>query len=249
MRAVGVIPARRAATRFPNKPLALISGREMISWVIDGVKQAKTLSEVIVATDDHEIFHVADKNGAKAVMTNPDHPSGSDRVWEAVSGIECDVVVNIQGDEPLVQGVDIDLLVRSFEDSAVQMSTLGTSLKHEELFDMNVVKVIRNLQSEAIYFSRYPIPFSRMPAENLSVTELDQFTLKHIGMYGYRKAWLRSFCESHSSPLERAESLEQLRALSLGAKIKVIQTQSIFQGVDIPDDIGKVEKRIKERIK
>jgi 3-deoxy-manno-octulosonate cytidylyltransferase (CMP-KDO synthetase) len=249
VKAVGVIPARRAATRFPNKPLALIAGREMISWVIEGVKQAKILSEVIVATDDHEIFQVAQKNGAKAVMTNPDHPSGSDRVWEAVSNIDCDVVVNIQGDEPLVQGSDIDLLVGTFEDSTVHMSTLGASIKHEEIMDLNVVKLIRNLQSEAIYFSRYPIPFSRLPAGQVNVAELDHFVLKHIGMYGYRKSWLKAFCQSPVSPLEQGESLEQLRALSMGAKIKVIQTHSIFQGVDIPEDIAKVETRIKERIK
>lgn len=249
MKAVGVIPARRAATRFPNKPLALIAGKEMIAWVISGVKQARTLSDVIVATDDAEIFRVAEKNGALAVMTKPDHPSGSDRVFEAVLNLDCDVVINIQGDEPLVQGSDIDLLVRSFEDPTIHMSTLGSSLQSSELQDPNVVKLIRNINSEAIYFSRYPIPFSRFSFEDLSESERDNYVLKHIGMYGYRKSWLKTFCETPVSPLERAESLEQLRALHLGAKIKVVRTNSIFQGVDVSDDVAKVERRIKERMK
>lgn len=233
---IGVIPARFASTRFPGKPLHLIAGKPLLEWVIRGAQQAKTLSQLIVATDHEEIAELASQLGVMVVMTPADLPSGSDRVWAASQGIDCDAVVNIQGDEPLLKGELIDRLVEGFWNSESEMATLLKPLKPEDLSNPNVVKAIVNCKAEAIYFSRLPIPYTRMsPGSKIEAC------WQHLGLYVYKKSFLKLFCETAPVILEQAESLEQLRALWLGAKIQTITVDYNCIGVDTPEDVSKVE--------
>ncbi len=244
MKIVGVIPARYGSTRFPGKPLALLHGRPLIQWTIEGACKSKLLSEVIVATDDPRIKSVAEATGCKVVMTESELPSGSDRIHAAIQNIECDIVVNIQGDEPLVTGSLVDQLAQVFlEDSTIDMATLAHPINREELLSPNSVKVVLNCKDEALYFSRFAIPYSRI--NNPQDAEITA-CLKHIGMYAYTKKFLKQFCESPQSAIEVAESLEQLRALYLGAKIKVVRVQENCVGVDTPEDLKKVEELLRQ---
>lgn len=244
IKVIGVIPARFASTRFPGKPLAKIAGIEMIAWVVKGAKQSKLLSEVVVATDDARIAELAKASGAKAVMTDSNLPSGTDRIWAAIKDIDCDVAINIQGDEPLVQNEWIEKLVNPFlKDDSLEVSTLACKITAAELNSPNVVKVIRDQQNRAIYFSRFPIPFSR---KEFSESE-NKLVMKHVGMYGYRKSFLKKFCAAPPADLELAESLEQLRAMYLGAKIEVNEIVTESLGVDTPEDIQRVEKILEQR--
>lgn len=239
----GVIPARFGATRFPGKPLAKIKNKELIAWVIEGAKQSKLLDQVIVATDDERISAVAARYGVESIMTESGLPSGSDRIWAAISGKPVDIVINIQGDEPLVTGDLIDSLVQPMmTDSQLEMATLAHPISKDELRSENSVKVVINNKSEAIYFSRFPIPYSRAKPE-LPITGV----LKHIGMYAYRTDFLKKYCQTVPAELEKAESLEQLRALYLGARIKVIKTEQKSWGVDVPEDIITIEKMLAQR--
>lgn len=238
MKIVGVIPARFAATRFPGKPLTPIMGKPMIAWVIEGARQSQKLSEILVATDDQRIAEVAERSGVRAVMTASDLPSGSDRVWAAVAHLDCDVVVNIQGDEPLLSGELLDALVEPFHVSAeIEMATLGRALKEGDLLAQTTAKIVLNKRNEAIYFSRFTIPYSRVDAP-----QAGGICLKHIGLYAYQKSFLAKFCAHGPTPLELAEGLEQLRALYLGAKIRVIQVEHDSWGVDTPEDVKKIEQ-------
>jgi len=165
MKIVGVIPARYGSTRFPGKPLELLQGRPLIQWTIEGSKKSKLLSEVIVATDDERIKAAAEAVGCKVVMTDSELPSGSDRIHAAIKDIDCDVVVNIQGDEPLVTGALVDKLAQVFiDDPRLDMATLAHPISDEELHSMNSVKVVLNCRDEALYFSRFPMPYSRLKA-------------------------------------------------------------------------------------
>ena len=239
MVAVGVIPARYGSTRFPGKPLAMINGKPLLQWVIEGSKTSRKLSKILVATDDERIAKLARECGAEPVMTDSDLPTGTDRVWVAVQGIAADVVVNIQGDEPLIQGELLDRLVEPFTDKSVQMATLGRPLDQEALFANTTAKIIVNSSDDALYFSRYPIPYSRIDAKQ--EPRLDA-ALKHIGIYAYRRDFLEKFCKQAPVAIERAESLEQLRALYLGARIRVIRVSHDSWGVDTPEDVLKIEK-------
>lgn len=243
MKFLGVIPARHASTRFPAKPLALLQGKPLIQWVVEGARQSLLLSEIIVATDHDEIRKAAEAVGAKVVMTDSDLPSGSDRIHAATKDIDFDVVVNIQGDEPLVTGELIDNLAGLFQkDFSLDMATLAHPISLPELESANAVKVVLNHRDEALYFSRYAIPYSRVSgrkAPSLSAC------LKHIGMYAYTKKFLKTFCESPPAEIEIAESLEQLRALYLGAKIKVLRVKEASLGVDTPEDLAKIEKMLR----
>lgn len=237
MRVIAVIPARYSSTRFPGKPLAKIKNKAMITWVIDGAKQAKLVDEVLVATDDERIAEVVRQSGIQAIMTDSSLPSGSDRIWAAVKGLHCDVIINVQGDEPLVTGALIDSLIRPMlEDPHLEMATLAHPLSLEELKSENSVKVIVNQKSEAIYFSRFPIPYSREMAQG------EYCSLKHIGMYAYKKTFLQSYCAAPQAEIEQGECLEQLRALYLGARIKVIPVNQRSWGVDSPGDVAKIEQ-------
>lgn len=243
MKVLGVIPSRYGSTRFPGKPLALISGKPLLQWVVEGARQSQTLSDVIVATDNKEIAELARKIDVKCVMTDSELPSGSDRVWAAIKDIDCDVAINIQGDEPLISGELVDSLAAPFlEDTDLDMATLGRKLSKDDLESTNTAKIVLNHKDEALYFSRYPIPFSRN-----SFDADTNACLKHIGMYGYSKFFLQRFCEFGPVEVELAESLEQLRALYLGARIKVVKVNHESWGVDHPEDVEKIEKLLNKR--
>ncbi|MNJ92529.1 3-deoxy-manno-octulosonate cytidylyltransferase [compost metagenome] len=243
MKIIGVIPARYGSTRFPGKPLVNLLGRPMIQWTIEGAKKSKLLSDVIVATDDERIKVAAEAVGVKVVMTDSDLPTGSDRIHAAIKNENCDVVVNIQGDEPLVTGELIDKLAQVFIDEAtLDMATLAHPITEEELQSPNSVKVVLNCKSEALYFSRFPMPYSRVSAKDMGTYD---GCLKHIGMYAYTKSFLTRFCQAPPALIEKAESLEQLRALYLGAKIKVVRVKEASLGVDTPEDLVRLEKILK----
>lgn len=242
MKVLGVIPARFASTRFEGKPLKLISGKPLLKWVIEGAQNSKKINELIVATDDDRIYNLAQSCGVKSVMTASELPSGSDRVWSVAKDIACDYIINIQGDEPLLEGTLLDQLVDGLHASGTEMATLARPLKDpRELQNPSVAKLVVNQKSEALYFSRSAIPFDRQ-------NQFGQVNyLKHIGLYGYRKDFLGQFCATPPIKLELIEGLEQLRALWLGAKIKVLLTDYESWGVDTPEDVIRVEEMMKRR--
>lgn len=247
---VGVIPARYGSTRFPGKPLKLVAGKPLLQWVVEAAKTSKKLSEVLVATDDERIAELCKTLKVKVVMTDSDLPTGSDRVWQAVKSSPADVVVNIQGDEPLLRGELLDQLVQPLtEDKSLEMATLGRPLDEEALLSPNTAKIVLNNRHEALYFSRFPIPFSRQKwqeaASNAQLQKsLPETVLKHVGLYAYRKSFLEKFCAQQPVGVEMFESLEQLRALYLGARIKVVRTEFESWGVDTPEDVAKIEAMI-----
>jgi 3-deoxy-manno-octulosonate cytidylyltransferase (CMP-KDO synthetase) len=243
LKVLGVIPARYGAKRFPGKPLALIAGRPLIQWVIEGARSARRLSQLLVATDHPEIAGVAHRLGVEAVMTAADLPSGSDRVWVAAQGRGADVLVNIQGDEPLIEGAVIDALVEPFfTDPDLGMATMGRPLNAEDVSNPQTVKVVTDRAGNALYFSRFGVPFSREP-----FASAPRAALKHIGIYAYRPNLLRQFCETPPTAIELCEGLEQLRALHLGARIRVIETAHEACGVDVPEDVARVAERLNKR--
>ena len=241
MKVIGIIPARYGSTRFPGKPLALIAGKPLIRHVVERCQQAKSLAEVIVATDDTRIWEVA-QSFCRAEMTAPDHPSGSDRIAEVAARCGGDAVVNIQGDEPLIDPTVIDAVAGAL--AQAEMSTAATPIKAPAEYDNpNVVKVVVNAAGSALYFSRRTIPYLR-DAANSSVSEqMAAFPfLKHLGIYGYRRDALLRLVKFPVSPLERAEKLEQLRALENGIRIAVVKVAYDSVGVDVPADVARVER-------
>jgi 3-deoxy-manno-octulosonate cytidylyltransferase (CMP-KDO synthetase) len=241
MKVIGIIPARYGSTRFPGKPLALIAGKPLIRHVVERCQRAKSLAEVIVATDDTRIWEVA-QSFCRAEMTAPDHPSGSDRIAEVAARCTCDAVVNIQGDEPLIDPAVIDAVAGAL--AQAEMSTAATPIKAPAEYDNpNVVKVVVNAAGSALYFSRRTIPYLR-DAANSSVSEqMAAFPfLKHLGIYGYRRDALLRLVKFPVSPLERAEKLEQLRALENGIRIAVVKVAYDSVGVDVPADVKRVEQ-------
>lgn len=242
---IGVIPARFASTRFPGKPLVNIAGKPLLQWVIEQAQLAQQLDEVIVATDHIEIARLSENLGMKAVMTDSDLPSGTDRIYAATKDMQAEIVINIQGDEPMLNPEWIDMLVLALKANPnSSMSTLAHPISEEDLENKNAVKVILNEQQQAIYFSRWPIPFSR---KKMSDFPQQKFCMKHIGMYGYRSNFLKEFCQHPPSEIEQSESLEQLRALSMGASIQVISVAEASVGVDTPEDALKVEEYLKRK--
>ena len=244
---VAIIPARYESNRFRGKPLAKIDGKPMIQHVVERAKQVSLLSRVVVATDDQRIGDCVESFGGEYVLTRNDHVSGSDRLAEAAElvGIsEHDVVVNIQGDQPLfppevVEQVAMPLL----EDPALPMSTLIYKIiREEEINDPNHVKTVFDRDSYALYFSRSPIPFQRNPEDNISPTYY-----KHLGFYAYRKGFLLTFVALPEGEWERFEKLEQLRALEYGYKIKVVLTEHDSIEVDTPEDLVRVEEFLKQQ--
>jgi len=242
---IGIIPARYASTRFPGKPLALIAGKPLIQHVVEQCQKAKSLSEVIVATDDTRIWEVA-QVFCRAEMTSPDHPSGTDRLAEVIRRCDCDAAVNIQGDEPLIDPAVIDSVAGALADA--EMSTAATPIRSEEEFESpNVVKVVVNSAGRALYFSRRTIPFVRDAASATVAGQLAAFPfLKHIGIYGYRREALLRLVEFPVSSLEQAEKLEQLRALENGMSIAVVRVDYDSIGVDVSADVRRVEKILVE---
>jgi 3-deoxy-manno-octulosonate cytidylyltransferase (CMP-KDO synthetase) len=242
---VGIVPARYASTRFPGKPLALIAGKPLIQHVVERCRLAKSLSEVIVATDDTRIREVAEKF-CRVEMTAAEHPSGSDRIAEVAARCECEAVVNIQGDEPLIDPRVIDSVAGALSES--EMSTAATAIRSLEEYDNpNVVKVVVNGAGRALYFSRRTIPYLREAASRSATAQLAAFPfLKHLGIYGYRRETLLQLVKFPVSPLEQAEKLEQLRALENGIGIAVVTVDYDSVGVDVPGDVGRVEGLLKQ---
>ena len=240
-RVLGIIPARYASTRFPGKPLAPIVGKPLLQHVIERCQKAKSLSDIIVATDDSRIAQVAQKF-CRVEMTSASHPSGSDRIAEVVARCECDAVINIQGDEPLIDPDVIDAVAKAL--SAEQMSTAAAPIRStEELENPNVVKVVVSGSGRALYFSRRTIPYLREAASGSASEQLAAFPfLKHVGIYGYRREALLRLVKCPASALEKAERLEQLRALENGIPIAVVQVDYDGVGVDVPEDVARVER-------
>jgi 3-deoxy-manno-octulosonate cytidylyltransferase (CMP-KDO synthetase) len=238
---LGIIPARYASTRFPGKSLHPIAGKPLIQHVVERCRLAKSLSEVIVATDDQRIADVA-KKFSRVEMTSDRHPSGTDRIAEVVWRCECDAVVNIQGDEPLIDPAVVDAVAQALADS--QMSTAATPIRDPaEYENANVVKVVVNAAGRALYFSRRTIPFVRDAASRPVAEQLAAFPfLKHLGIYGYRRETLLKLVKFPLSPLEAAEKLEQLRALDNGIEIAVVKVLYDSVGVDVPGDVERVER-------
>ncbi len=237
MKVICVIPARFASTRLPGKPLALIAGKPMIQHVYTKACQAKLPEEVIVATDDQKVVEVVQGFGGNVVMTSSEHPSGTDRLAEvALNYPDVDVIVNVQGDEPMITPQVIDALAEAFiKDPNLSMATLKTLMEPEEYDNPNVVKVITDLNDYALYFSRSLVPYPRKKTADFKV-------YKHIGIYAYRRDFLLQYAVLEPTPLEQIESLEQLRVLENGFKIKVINSDFHGIGIDTKEDFEAVNK-------
>lgn len=246
MRIIGIIPARYASTRFPGKPLVPIAGKPLIQRVVEQCRKATALADVIVATDDQRIFEAA-ATFCRVQMTRSDHPSGSDRIAEVARRLTCDAVVNIQGDEPLIDPAAIDQVARATASSP--MSTAATPIGNPQEYDNpNVVKVVVNQAGHALYFSRRTIPFVRDAAGRSVPEQMAAFPfLKHLGLYGYRRETLLELVGFPVSPLEAAEKLEQLRALDHGISIAVVRVEHDSTGVDVPSDVERVEQLLRAR--
>ncbi len=248
---IAIIPARFGSTRFPGKSLVPIQDKPMIQWVYERTRMSRLIDHVIVATDDERIMKAVSSFGGEAVMTSSSHATGTDRVAEVVQRIECDIVVNVQGDEPLIQAAMIDEAISPLLlDPSVPMATLCKKIERkEEAFDPNTVKVVFDKNGFALYFSRAPIPWSRdgwTGKMSFSDLSLDGPMFKHIGLYVYRRDFLLDYSKMQQTTLEAMEKLEQLRVLEHGCKIKVIATEHESFGVDIPDDLSKILQRLKE---
>jgi len=238
MKIVGIIPARYASSRFPGKPLIDLKGKSMIQRVYEGAKKSELLDEVIVATDDQRIYDEVVRFGGNVKMTSESHTTGTDRCGEVAEELNVDVVVNIQGDEPLIDYRQLDQLCSAFNDSTVGIATLGINqVTEEDLQNTNRVKLVCDKNGDALYFSRSAIPNS----ENGKADIVKSFPLfRHIGVYAYRKSTLSELIELPKSDLEQVESLEQLRWLYNGYKVRVVETEIETPNIDTPDDIEKV---------
>lgn len=240
MKILGVIPSRFASTRLPGKPMIKIGEKTMIQRVYEQVLKSKYITEVIVATDDNRIFDHVNNFGGKAIITSENHPSGTDRCQEIVANLtqNYDFVINIQGDEPFIQPEQIDLVASQLNKN-IEIATLYKKItSSEELFNPNTPKVIKNEKNEALYFSRHPIPYFRGKKSEDWI--LQHTYLKHIGLYAYRTDVLAKITKLQPSLLEIAESLEQLRWLENGFKIKLIETELETFGIDCAEDLEKI---------
>jgi 3-deoxy-manno-octulosonate cytidylyltransferase (CMP-KDO synthetase) len=231
-----MIPARMASTRLPNKPILKIAGKPMIQWVYEHASAAKLIDEVIVATPDREIFDCVQSFGGRAAMTSNEHRSGTDRLAEAARRLESDLIVNIQGDEPLLDPTAVDLLAQSMIESpdASMGSMMCPIIDGSETADPSVVKVVVDRDNYALYFSRSEIPYPRNPDGARA--------FKHIGIYAYRRHFLLAYAAMDPTPLETTESLEQLRALENGHRIKMVETDFSPTSVDTPEDLERVRE-------
>ncbi|MCX6338363.1 MAG: 3-deoxy-manno-octulosonate cytidylyltransferase [Candidatus Aureabacteria bacterium] len=236
--AVGIIPARYGSSRLPGKALEAIGGKPLVQLVCESAMKARCIDRVVVATDDQRIVDAVTRFGGKAVLTSPEHRSGSDRIAEAAAGIDCDIVVNIQGDEPMIRGETIDAVVSALVgEPLLNVATVATPLTGaHDADDPNIVKVVRDLQGNALYFSRARIPYTRDDARG------NGCSLKHIGLYAYRKEFLLRFTRWPQTELELREKLEQLRILEHGVSIRVLETPYDSIGVDTPEDLERVRK-------
>ena len=240
-RIIGIIPARYESSRFPGKPLADLGGKPMIQHVVERASRAALLDEVLVATDDRRILEAVQAFGGTAVLTSPAHPSGTDRIAEVVRDRPCDLVVNIQGDEPLLDATVIDQTVEPLiRDASIAMGTVARPMGADEAADPSKVKVILDRQGFALYFSRARIPYirDRVPAG------MERPYLLHMGLYVYRRETLLHLASLPPTPVEQSERLEQLRALEHGIRIRVVITEHDSFGVDTPADLERVRRLI-----
>ncbi|MCM8774185.1 MAG: 3-deoxy-manno-octulosonate cytidylyltransferase [Candidatus Omnitrophica bacterium] len=237
MNVIGVIPARLKSTRLPNKLIRKILGKPIIQWTWERAKESTLLDRLVIACDSQEIESIAKGFGAEVIFTSPEHISGTDRIAEVVREIDVKIVINIQGDEPLIHPSVIDELASCMlQDKTLVMVTVKKRIENdEEISDPNVVKVVTDKNNFALYFSRFPIPYNRERREEMRY-------YKHIGIYAYTKDFLYTFKNLPKSYLEEREKLEQLRALEAGYKIKVIETNFDSYGIDVEEDLEKVEK-------
>ncbi len=242
MRVLCVIPARYSSTRLPGKPLADIAGKPMIQRVYERACQAALPEKVLIATDHELVRDAVAAFGGEAVMTAADHPSGTDRLAEvAKRHPEAEIIVNVQGDEPLIEPSVIDRLAQALlDDPSVAMATLATPMHSEDYDKPSAVKVVTDLSGFALYFSRSRIPYPRQADPDVPVWQ-------HIGIYAYRRDFLLAFAELAPTPLEKVESLEQLRALEHGYRIKVLNTDFVSIGVDTPEDLERVNRLFKKK--
>lgn len=244
MRRIVIIPSRYGSSRFPGKPLALICGKPMIQWVCENVSSVECVDSVYVATDDKRIYDAVIAFGGKAIMTSSEHTCGTDRLAECVGILKLadeDIVLNIQGDEPLIKPEMVLDLLNTFDDDSVYMGTLKKKIEEDDEFlNPNVVKVITDIHNDAIYFSRYAIPYER--------DGIRRSHYKHVGTYGYKVWFLKKISGMSKTELELAESLEQLRVIENGFKIRVKETPWQTIGVDTPEQIEMVEKIINKQI-
>lgn len=240
MKILCVIPARYASTRLPGKPLADIVGKPMIQHVYERSAQATIPQQVVVATDDEKVFQAVQQFGGKVVMTSSEHQTGTDRLAEVASKYaEVDVIINVQGDEPLINPKVIDELAQEFlNDTALQMASVMSIMDTEDYQNPNAVKVVTDLNNNALYFSRSLLPYPRVAGK--------ANVYKHIGIYAYKKDFLLKFAKLEPTPLEQSESLEQLRALENGYKIKMIKTKAKFIGVDSIEDLQTVNELLRK---
>lgn len=241
MEVVGIIPARLAAVRLPNKPLLDIAGKPMIWWVWHHAKQAKALSEVMVATPDEQIAEVVRAFGGIAVLTSPRHRSGTERLAEVAQGLSADIIVNVQGDEPLMPPENIDAAARPLmNDPSLVMSSLMCPASEEEKDKPTAVKVVVDRAGNALYFSRSRIPYPRDPSAPAVV-------YKHLGIYAYRRDFLLRYASMEPTPLEQMEMLEQLRVLENGYRIRMVCVEQTSIGVDTEEDLERVRAILAQR--
>ena len=237
-KAITVIPARYGSVRFPGKVLADLKGKPIIQWVYEKA-EASISDEVIVATDDLKVVAAVERFGGKAVMTSLDHPSGTDRIWEAAKDLDAEIIINVQGDEPLMPPEVINQLIEIMRDKPeIEMATVAVPRHREEIADnQNIVKVVFNNEGYALYFSRSEIPFLRQAGQDLNLYH-------HWGIYGYRKSTLERFISLPEGKYEKCEKLEQLRALENGIGIYVLESNEKVVGIDTPEDLKYAEKLI-----
>jgi len=257
MKVVAIIPARFSSSRFPGKVIAPIAGKPMIQRVWERARQAESIAEVVVATDDERVAEVVKDFGGQVTMTLPEHESGTERVAEASIKVESDIIVNIQGDEPVIDPESLELLLRPFRNNDSQaMSSLMIPIeRYDDFLSPNVVKVVCDDQSDALYFSRSPIPHYREGNQLLAAwrnggsrpVEFVPPPMKHIGVYAYRTGFLQAVAKTPRTGLETAERLEQLKVLAWGFKIRMVETPHDAVSVDVPEDVEKVERIIRER--
>ncbi len=254
MKITAVIPARYASTRFPGKALAEIDGRPMIQHVYERTAQSELISRVIVATDDLRIADAVSSIGGESIMTSTGHETGTDRLAEVAAGLDSDIIVNVQGDEPLIDPAMIDLALQPFlEEADLQMGTVKTRIKClHDFLSPNVVKVVTDNRGDALYFSRSPLPFFRDKWKDLKDDSFccgKLLCYKHVGLYVYRRDFLLKFAAMPATFLEISEKLEQLRAIENGIKIRVVETEFESVGVDTPDDLLKAQELYRKLLK
>ena len=237
---IAIIPARYQSSNFPGKPLALILGKPMIQWVYERISMAKSIDEVYVATDDQRIYDAVKEFSGRVIMTG-ECECGSARVFQASEFLAADIILNVQGDEPMIKPEMIDELISAFDDPDIDMATLKKEISDDaDIKNPNIAKVVTDINHNAIFFSRSVIPYNR---DNTDIAYY-----KHIGIYGYKKEFLKKFVEMPQTEMEKAEQLEQLRVIENGYKIRVIETKYQSIGVDLPEHVHQVEKMLQGEI-